>query len=76
MRCSHHLYSLWVHSIGNNAAVLRHVLDHLVERGAFNLFPLEIREGILYEVEQYHTLTYLLYEQIFSLCWRCIYKDR
>ena len=62
-----HLHSLRVYVIGNNATVLRHVFDKLVECCSFYLLPLEITKWVLNEVKQRHALPQLLHKQSLSL---------
>ena len=59
---THHLHSLGIDGIGNNATILRHVFDKFVECRSLYLLPLQITERILNEVEQSHTLPQLLDE--------------
>jgi hypothetical protein len=68
------LDSFWVDSISDDAAVLRDVLDHLIESGALHLLPLEVAERVLHEVEEHHALAQLLDEQVLAFCWRRIWK--
>ena len=62
-----HLHSLGVYVIGNNAAILCHIFDKLVECCSFYLLPLEITERVLNEVKQRHALPQLLHKQSLSL---------
>ena len=60
-------YGLRVDGLGEHAAVLRDVLDHLIEGGSLHLLPLEVTERVNDKVEEHHALAQLLNEQLLPL---------
>ena len=60
---THHFDYFWVDGLGEDPARRRDVVDELVEPGPFDLFALEVGDGV-HEVEDDAALLQLLDEQI------------